>query len=156
MNWIFQANPEIYQDIWDVYDNREQVRNWDVGLKLTPRHYEMRQGDPAAIWVCGRRAGVYAITSIKGRAHDAPPRFQHFPIVPKDRWNPDYDGEWRWWVDLGRTHWLDRPIPRETLKADPRFAGARVIRQPWAPNPFLTTDEEWHAITSARRFNHAR
>jgi hypothetical protein len=41
---------------------------------------------------------------------------------------------------------VNDPIPRAVLMNDPRFAGARVITQPWAANPFLTTDDEWAVI----------
>ena len=38
------------------------------------------------------------------------------------------------------------PIPRSVLMNDPRFSSARILTQPWAPNPFQTTDGEWATL----------
>jgi hypothetical protein len=37
-------------------------------------------------------------------------------------------------------------IPRSVLRNDPRFSGARILTQPWAPSPFWTTDQEWAVL----------
>jgi hypothetical protein len=41
---------------------------------------------------------------------------------------------------------LDDPITREELRDDPRFAGAAILAQPFAGNPFPLTDDQWAAI----------
>jgi hypothetical protein len=38
--------------------------------------------------------------------------------------------------------------------ADPFFAGARILTQPQAANPFLLSDDEWDAIEDALRLVH--
>lgn len=46
---------------------------------------------------------------------------------------------------------LDDPITREELRLDPRFAGAAILSQPFAGNPFPLTEEEWAAIVDHHR-----
>jgi hypothetical protein len=46
---------------------------------------------------------------------------------------------------------LDDPITREELREDPRFAGAAILSQPFAGNPFPLTDEQWAAIVDHHR-----
>jgi hypothetical protein len=59
--------------------------------------------------------------------------------------------------DIGRLFWsvhlqdgqpLGRPVLKPTLKADPRFAHAQILRNPRQANPFRVSDEEWEAISS--------
>lgn len=54
-------------------------------------------------------------------------------------------------TDGASTYWLDRPILRSTLKADPRFEDAEILTMPQAANPFMVTSEQWRAITSRAR-----
>jgi hypothetical protein len=56
-NWLFQANPEIY-DIWTDYENRELIDGWTVHRYLG----ELSRGDRAAVCIAGPHdAGVYAV-----------------------------------------------------------------------------------------------
>lgn len=146
MNWIFRASPKHYERIWDDYENRDEITQWDFKL----HDAKMQCGDRAAIWISGPQAGVYALGRIGSE------RNYGAPIQAGEGWTPEHDGEFRNWILLDDMRWLDQPILRSALKADPRFASARIIRMPGAANPFLTSDEEWRAITSRRRPNRAR
>jgi predicted RNA-binding protein with PUA-like domain len=53
-----------------------------------------------------------------------------------------------WRVDLENGRRLNRPVLKSTLKADPRFADAQILKIPRAANPFPVSDEEWDAICS--------
>jgi hypothetical protein len=46
---------------------------------------------------------------------------------------------------------LDDPITRDELRHDPRFAGATILHQPFAGNPFPLTDDQWAAIVDHHR-----
>jgi hypothetical protein len=54
-------------------------------------------------------------------------------------------GGWGLPIRLTR-RFLDDPVPRAVLAADPRFAGSAVLVQPWSGNPFPLTDAQWNAI----------
>jgi hypothetical protein len=133
-NWIFQGVPSRYDTLGD-FERGEPPTSWSIG-----RHRDdLVPGDRAALWVGGRdRPGVYALGIIDG----AP-----FRGIAGHGWTE---------ADVGREFWfcpiaLDRifasePIPRSVLRNDPRFSGARILTQPWAPSPFWTTDEEWAVL----------
>lgn len=83
-------------------------------------------GDDVAVWVSGKRGGVVAV----GKVVDPP--------------HPGADGPVMGVAITKAFH--EAPVPRDTLKADPRFAEALVLRMPGGGNPFPVTPGEWRAI----------
>jgi hypothetical protein len=74
------------------------------------------------------------------------------PIEADSGWLDEDDiGQTRWWVGLDDGYWLQRPILRSVLKADPRFRAAAILTMPQAANPYPVKAEEWRAITSRVR-----
>jgi hypothetical protein len=133
-NWIFQGIPSHY-DVFGDFERGEPPTSWSIG-----RHRDdIAEGDRAALWIGGRQEpGIYAIGTVTG-----PP----FKGVTGAGWAADERGRELWFCPL----FLDRiyvndPIPKAEISADPRFASARIITQPQAANPFLTTDEQWEVI----------
>ena len=96
-------------------------------------------GDNAALWVSGKRAGVYATGYVMdspyiGRADDE-------WIEPADRGKE---------LNFCPIQWTENSVDRPILKGDLLAAGgfeqARIIRQPWAGNPMKLTNAEWRVI----------
>lgn len=140
-NWIFQGIPTHY-DVFGDFERGEPPMSWSIG-----RHRDdVAEGDRAALWIGGRQApGIYALGTVTG-----PP----FKSVTGAGWVAEERGRELWFCPL----FLDRiyindPIPKSDVLADPRFGSARIITQPQAANPFLTTDEQWEVIEeqAARR-----
>jgi len=92
----------------------------------------MRAGQRVVFWASGSRGGqpygVWGSGVLTG------------PAVP----DPD-DGRWHVPLDLTIAA-PARRVPRATLRADPRLAGAEVLRQPQAANPSFLTRAEFAAL----------
>jgi hypothetical protein len=132
-NWIFQASPKRY-DIFGALARGENIDRWSI-LQHIP---DIRPGDRAALWVCGpHRAGVYGVGFVDGRPFDA---------AARRPWRTEYRGQRMTFCPIELELFGTDPIPATTLRNDTRFATARIVTQPFARNPFLTTDEEWEAI----------
>lgn len=118
-------------------ESGEPILEWSI----THHVDDLTPGDRAVLWIGGRRApGVYAVGTISGDPFSAvidDPRWRQ----PEDRSTPML----RCPVQFD-TILLDEPVKRAELKADPRFAGSRIITQPFAGNPFVVTEAEWQAI----------
>lgn len=57
--WLFQANPKIYR-IVDALKEKEDNWNW-----MVKQHKKrIAVGDKIIIWVCGEKAGVYALAEV--------------------------------------------------------------------------------------------
>ena len=133
-NWLFQGNPKRYPVLDHLLDGEMQV-DWSVAQHLD----EISGGDNAALWVSGKRAGVYAI----GHVIDVP-ALGH----ADDEWvDPSDRGRERHFCPI---QWTENRVGRPILKVDLLLAGgfdqARIIRQPWAGNPIKLTDAEWRVI----------
>ncbi len=89
----------------------------------------MRPGDPVVLWVSGRAApGVHAYGALAGAPY-------------ADRGGPG--AQWRVEVTLGP---LSAPVPRAAFLADPRLAGAEVIRMPAGSNPSYLSPAQWQVL----------
>lgn len=134
--WLFQANPDRY-DIMAVLKAGELINEWSITHHL----HDVSPGDRAVLWIGGRKApGVYGVGVVTGEPFTAVIDDPHWrdvedQVAPMVRCPVRFD-----------TVLLDEPILKDELKADPRFAGSRIITQPFAGNPFLLTDMEWQAI----------
>jgi len=133
--WLLQCNPAV----WDIHawraDGNEGLSEWIVG-----RHFDdLSVGDPFALWVGGKQAGVYAVGQLTGEARPSPRK------KDGDYWKktPNRD---TWVVPLRVDVWLEEPIPKRELASDPDFAKATILRTPFAANPFRLSFFEWGAI----------
>jgi len=145
-NWLFQESPDqFHRDRAPGSDERDRPRQFNVARY----HQLLSPGDNAAIWVSGRDSGVYGLATIAPNpAGDAD--IYDRRIQPDNDWLP---GSKRKrvvpTVNFGSdARWLQKPIPRSILKADPRFVDAPILRAPFQANPFPLTDKQWQAITS--------
>lgn len=136
-NWIFQGNPNRFE-VMALLEAQEPIDAWSI-----TRHIgDLKPGDRAALWVSGAKAGIYVLGVVT-----APP----FEEVAGDGWPEDDQGSVMTFASVLLDDFLTDPITKAELAADARFAAARIITQPQAGNPFLTTDEHWAAIEDLRR-----
>lgn len=130
--WLFQGNPDLWP-VLDVLAAGQPIDSWSAVRHLAA----ITPGDRALLWVSGRVAGVYAVGRVIGVAE---------PETTDHRWTePTRRGVPRHAVPLHLTT-LPHPVPRDELKADPRFARSQIIRAPRGGNPFPVTDQEWAAV----------
>ncbi|MFG1605038.1 EVE domain-containing protein [Actinoplanes sp. NPDC049265] len=136
--WLLRCNPAHWR-IRDFFTDGHTSTGWTI-----KQHWKrIRPGDDVAVWLSGEGGGVVAIGSVAGEPHFGP-----FADEDAHYWTGDRDpaGE-RWVVPVEFTaHFLDHPIGREVLEADPRFAHALILRMTGGRNPSPLTDEEWAAV----------
>lgn len=129
-SWLLQSNPRTLAA--DDFDRRPR----QVTSRCVVRYRdEIAPGDGCVLWVSGRAAGVYGLGTVLTPAvavddqDSAPPGRRRFAL--------------RLRVDAALG---ERPVPRAVLAADPRFASAAILGQPFAANPFRLTPLEWEAV----------
>lgn len=97
---------------------------------------EIRRGDRMVLWLSGADAGVYALGEVAADVH--PPE----PSATDDAGAaPVIKASLDLFVDL-----FERPVMRNLLKTDPRFAGEPILRQPFAANPHRVSAPAFDAI----------
>jgi hypothetical protein len=135
-HWLVQSNPARWR-VREFFADGNQLDGWSI----TRYRDQIQEGDDVALWLSGRDAGVVALGVVTGDVED---------VVGLDDsyWTDPADAEAvRMWMPLRLTEvFLDAPMTREELRHDRRFAGATILSQPFAGNPFLLTDEQWAAI----------
>lgn len=139
--WLLKARPSIW-DIGTALDQDVELDWW----RLAPSYRAelVHAGHPCAMWVTRGDArvasGVWAMGTVVGEPHD-------------DTGDPDDP----LWVDEGarrqvrpripvQLEVLVEPVRREELLADPRLAGAEILRVPRIGNPAALTPGEWAAL----------
>jgi predicted RNA-binding protein with PUA-like domain len=133
-HWLLQCNPDRY----DI-DNPDWLTRWSfaqqgLAAKLHP-------GDQVVIWLSGKAAGVYATAKVaEGEPYEdqTDTGFKHAEDIGRRFWS----------VHLQDGRPLDRPVLKSTLRADPRFAHAQILKIPRKANPFPVSDKEWDAMSS--------
>ncbi|CAA9242996.1 MAG: hypothetical protein AVDCRST_MAG76-1870 [uncultured Acidimicrobiales bacterium] len=124
--WVFKANP----DVWDVEGHLARhgsVERWCVVPGY--RGDLLAAGQPAVLWLTGRRAGVIAVGTVTGGAScDLDP----------------VQGRLRRWAPV-RLVAVD-PVHKATLLADPRFQRPEVVRTPRLGSPLALTRAELDAV----------
>ena len=137
-HWLLQGNPAHWR-IRDFFMDGRTSTVWTVR-----RHRDrIARGDDVALWLSGTAGGVVAVGRVTGEPY-------HGVAAPADEkyWAGTHGRDRERWLVPVRfdRHFLDEPISRETLKADPRFAGALILRVPRGANPFPVEPAEWPAI----------
>jgi hypothetical protein len=136
-HWLVQGNPAKWR-VHEFFADGNQLDNWSI----TRYRDQIQEGDDVALWLAGRDGGVVALGTVTGEVEDV--------------FGGDMDPYWvrredadavRMRMPLRLTElFLDDPITREELGHDPRFAGAAILSQPFAGNPFPLSDDQWAAI----------
>ena len=140
-HWLVQSNPAKWR-VREFFADGNQLESWSI----TRYRDQIQEGDDVALWLAGPEAGVVALGVVTGDVED---------VLGDDDpyWTDPADAQAvRMRMPLRLTEvFLDAPITREELRHDRRFAGATILSQPFAGNPFLLTDEEWAAILDHHR-----
>jgi len=134
--WIFQANPSMYRIEDSLGVEREEKWN------LRQHRRAVQLDDRVLIWMAGKRAGIYAIGTVKTS-----------PVIESDSpkgigyWNDKRQG----YRPIARVQvlyervFLDRPLLRDFLLCDPELWNLKILRNPRGTN-FAVTEPEWIAI----------
>jgi hypothetical protein len=127
--WLVQCNPR-------VTDILATSRTAPPDAWCVRRHvHEIRRGDRVVLWLSGRGAGVYALGVVAAEVRAGPPPAGRASSKPVAQAPLDL------FLDL-----FDRPVARDVLVADPRFAGESIVRQPFAANPHRLSAGAFEAI----------
>ena len=133
--WVLRCDPTRWR-IYDFVAAGHPLTSW----ALTRADEPPRPGDEFALWVTGRPGGVVALGRVTGPVAD------------------DGAGDDRYWTDPGERGryclpihvtrlFLDDPLPRDALAADPDFAAAaEVLHSPPVGDPYPLTGAEWAAL----------
>jgi hypothetical protein len=133
-HWLLQCNPDRY----DI-GNPDWLTRWSFAHYGLPA--KLQPGNHLVIWKSGKAAGVYATAK----------------VADGEPYEDQTDTGFKRAEDIGRLFWsvhlqdgqrLGRPVLKPTLKADPRFAGTQILKNPRQANPFTVSDKEWDAIFS--------
>jgi hypothetical protein len=140
-HWLVQGNPAKWR-VHEFFADGNQLDGWSI----TRYRDQIQQGDDVALWLAGPDAGVVALGMVTGAVEDV---FGD----PDPYWTRGEDADAvRTRMPLRLTElFLEAPITRDELRHDPRFAGATILSQPFAGNPFPLTDDQWAAIVDHHR-----
>ena len=140
-HWLVQSNPAKWR-VREFLADGNQLEGWSI----TRYRDQIQDGDDVALWLAGRDAGVVALGVVTGGVEEVAGDDDPY-------WTDRADAAAvRTRMPLRLTEvFLDAPFTREELRHDPRFAGATILSQPFAGNPFLLSDEEWAAILDHHR-----
>jgi EVE domain len=134
--WIFQANPKRY-DIHTAL-RVEHLDMWNLNQYAT----EVAAGDQVVVWICGPKAGIYALGSVT-----SDPVIQEDSVIGMKYWTSPKEGKRpkaRVWVRYNRVL-LDRPLLKVYIEADPALWKLTILRQARGTN-FRVRDDEWQAL----------
>lgn len=139
--WLFQGSGEYFR-IQDALRELPEI------VWLLSRHSaEIAVGDSVAIWISGRAGGIFAFGHVS-----------KIWMSLQARQNPSY------WIEkhdqsfVGKPHavvtiddvFLDSPILRSELRANPAFETLSILRSPIGTN-FRVTEAEWTEIVAIRK-----
>lgn len=126
--WLLQCNPRLT-------DILTSARTALPDAWCVKRHTrEIRRHDRVVLWLSGAAAGVYALGEVTA---DVRPSVPHTGAGAPSVTTAHLD----LFVDL-----FDRPVRRDVLQADPRFADEPILRQPFAANPHRVSAGAFDAI----------
>jgi predicted RNA-binding protein with PUA-like domain len=140
-HWLVQSNPAKWR-VRDFFADGNQLKSWSI----TRYRDQIQEGDDVALWLAGHDAGVVALGVVTGDVEDVEGDDDPYWTDPADA----QAVRTRMPLRLAEV-FLDAPITREELRQDRRFAGATILSQPFAGNPFPLTNEEWAAILDHHR-----
>jgi len=133
--WIFQGNPNKYRIVDALSDS---ILN---GWRVTRFASDIKLGDKALIWICGKSAGIYAIADINSSP-------AYMPLLPKEEkyFIDKTIAKREKAVELKFTHYfLSNPIYRCELKDIPGLKNLSIIKCAMGTN-FPVKKQEWEII----------
>lgn len=134
--WLFQANPNKYRIETSLSAETSELWNLNQHWK------EIRAGDRVLIWLSGEDAGIYAIGTVM-----TDPCLSPDSPIGQNYWYDPEEGrkvKARVRVRYDRT-FLDRPLLKPLVAADPSLVNLAVLRSPRGTN-FRVSDDEWNAL----------
>ncbi len=137
-DWLFQANPQ-YSCIAAAIASRERIY-WLVSRY----HREIVPGDRVALWIAGRRAGIYAF----GRVVEPPQFYDEPPDL--EIWTAPVRARARCYAPVQvDCRLLAQPLLKIDLQREPLLQALAVIRAPRSTN-FRVTAAEWQRLEQWR------
>ena len=137
--WLFQANPQRYDILNALADERSNEDMWLVSRYKK----EIKKGDIGLIWMSGKEAGIYAVVEII-----SDPEFLVDSSVVSQYWINDEDRQQRRLRIKYRykIKFPDRPIYKQELKNIPELSNLSIFNFSQGTN-FPVRDEEWKIIS---------
>jgi hypothetical protein len=132
--WLLTCNPRIF-DLASFRDDGHILTSWTISQYKR----NVAAGDQFVLWMSGVNAGVVAYGHFTGGAVRGRPDAAYWADDPGEK---DY-------VPLVVDQWLERPVPKEQLAADPRMTRATILTMPGGRNPHKLTDMQWEAVSEA-------
>lgn len=141
--WMIKCNPAVWDFATFIRDGAGPIHDWSVNPSY--RTELMESGQRMLLWVTGQDG------------HDLEPGLWGTGIVTGRVQREELDDEPHLWLDEDQrqrsryfvpidVQLLPDPIPRRTLRADPRLAGMEILRQPQMGNPLVITIDELAAL----------
>lgn len=138
--WIFQANPQKYDVVGALSDQRMHKLRWLVNQHKS----DIKQGHLVLIWMSGNdeEAGIYALARVESDP-------ANLPELPEGRtyWVTEGMDKDALRVDLSILRsFINRPIVRKDLKTVQGLQKLSIFRNAQGTN-FDVKDEEWQLIS---------
>ena len=131
-SWLLQCN-ESQWHLRDFFTEGHTATDWPIR-----QHWKrMAAGDEVALWLSGPGGGVVAVGRVTGVPRRGVPDAEFRTASSAAQWLAP--------VEFG-TQFVDHPIGREKLAADPRFAHALILRMSGGRSPLPLTPDEWAAV----------
>lgn len=137
--WIFQANPQRYDIINALADERIKEDVWQVKWHKD----KIKKGDVGLIWMSGKEAGIYAVIDII-----SDPEFFVESQISAQYWTGEADKQQsRLRVKYKyKLKFANSPIYRQQLKNTPELINLSILKSAQGTN-FPVTDKEWVIIS---------
>ena len=137
--WIFQTNPQKYDIINALADERIKEDVWQVNQHKD----EIRKGDMGLIWMSGKEAGIYAVIDII-----SDPEFLVESQISAQYWTGEADKlQHKLRVKyIYKLKLINSPVYKQQLKNIPELSNLSILRFFQGTN-FPVTDKEWLIIS---------
>lgn len=137
--WIFQTNPQKYDIINALADERIKEDVWQVNQHKD----KIKKGDIGLIWMSGKEAGIYAVVDII-----SDPEFFVESQISAQYWTGEvYRQQSRLRVKYKyKLKFINSPVYKQQLKNIPELSNLSILRFSQGTN-FPVTDKEWIIIS---------
>jgi predicted RNA-binding protein with PUA-like domain len=138
--WIFQTNPQKYDIINALADERIKEDVWQVNQ----HKYEIKKGDLGLIWMSGKEAGIYAVIDII-----SDPEFLVESQISAQYWTGEADKlQHKLRVKyIYKLKFINSPVYKQQLKNIPELSNLSILRRVPQGTNFTVTDKEWVIIS---------
>lgn len=138
--WIFQTNPQKYDIINALADERIKEDVWQVNQHKD----KIKKGDIGLIWMSGKEAGIYAVIDII-----SDPEYFVESQISAQYWTGEaYKQQSRLRVKYKyKLKFTNSPVYKQQLKNIPELSNLSILRPPYQKTNFPVTDKEWVIIS---------